>query len=266
MERLVSSAGNAQTDTAEQGHFTGPELMPGKGSGRNRRVPTCPQASLVSTPQTRECKQPSAWSTGVCQLIVRRQGRHGAGGPKRQINATVLYGPILLLQEIEEKTQKEKEAPPPESQEKGQDEEKRQHGKQRDDSSSLSSGCSFDTDILSSPESTSSRSSAWPVVFQVPRFSYDTELQLDRANATGTLLNPDTKLKSAILNGLAETIIQYKMYLSDSEFENVAEALILKHPCLKEPGSISGYGGWKASLKYKLDNYTQKNHPGHVLD
>ncbi|KAE8281778.1 hypothetical protein D5F01_LYC19161 [Larimichthys crocea] len=74
MERLVSSAGNAQTDTAEQGHFTGPELMPGKGSGRNRRVPTCPQASLVSTPQTRECKQPSAWSTGVCQLIVRRQG------------------------------------------------------------------------------------------------------------------------------------------------------------------------------------------------
>ena len=131
-----------------------------------------------------------------------------------------------------------------------------------DDSSSLSSGCSFDTDILSSPESTSSRSSAWPVVFQVPRFSYDTELQLDRANtafkATGTLLNPDVKLKSAILNGLAETIIQYKVYLSDSEFTDVAEALISKHPCLKEPGSVSGYGGWKASLKYKLGNYRTK--------
>lgn len=131
-----------------------------------------------------------------------------------------------------------------------------------DDSSSLSSGCSFDTDILSSPESTSSRSSAWPVVFQVPRFSYDTELQLDRANATfkatGTLLNPDAKLKSAILNGLAETIIQYKVYLSDSEFEDVAEALISKHPCLKEPGSVSGFGGWKASLKYKLGNYRTK--------
>ncbi|KAK0131528.1 putative nuclease HARBI1 [Merluccius polli] len=127
---------------------------------------------------------------------------------------------------------------------------------QPDDSSSLSSGCSFDTDILSSPESTSSRSSAWPVVFQ------DTELQLDRANAifkaTGTLLNPDAKLKSAILNGLAETIVQYKMYLSDSEFEDVAEALISKHPCLKEPGSVSGYGGWKTSLKYKLGNYRTK--------
>lgn len=62
-----------------------------------------------------------------------------------------------------------------------------------DDSSSLSSGCPFDTDILSSPESTPSRSSAWPVVFQIPRFSYDTELQLDRANAAfktnRTLLN-----------------------------------------------------------------------------
>uniref|UniRef100_A0A0F8AWM6 Sterile alpha motif domain-containing protein 3 n=1 Tax=Larimichthys crocea TaxID=215358 RepID=A0A0F8AWM6_LARCR len=130
------------------------------------------------------------------------------------------------------------------------------------DDSSLSSGCSFDTDILSSPESSSSRSSAWPVPFQVPRFSYDTELQLDRANAafkaTGTLLNPDTKLKSAILNGLAEKIITYKVYLSDSELENVAEALILKHPCLKEPGSVSGYSGWKTSLKYKLGNYRTK--------
>uniref|UniRef100_A0A672ICZ9 PB1 domain-containing protein n=1 Tax=Salarias fasciatus TaxID=181472 RepID=A0A672ICZ9_SALFA len=135
-------------------------------------------------------------------------------------------------------------------------------GQSNDSSSSLSSCCSFDTDILSSSESTSSRSSAWPVVFPVPKFSYDTELQLDRANAafkaTGTLLNPDARLKSSILNGLAETIIKYKVYLSDSEFEDVAEALILKHPCLKEPGSVSGYGGWKASLKYKLGNYRTK--------
>lgn len=61
------------------------------------------------------------------------------------------------------------------------------------DSSSLSSGCPFDTDILSSPESTPSRSSAWAVVFQIPGFSYDTELQLDRVNAAfkanRTLLN-----------------------------------------------------------------------------
>lgn len=99
-----------------------------------------------------------------------------------------------------------------------------------DDSLSLSSCTSCDTDILSSPESTSLRSSAWPIVFQVPRFSYDAELQLERANAafkeTGVLFNPDPKLKSSILDGLTETIIQYKVYLSDCEFEEVAEALI----------------------------------------
>ncbi|XP_019223257.1 sterile alpha motif domain-containing protein 3-like isoform X1 [Oreochromis niloticus] len=132
-----------------------------------------------------------------------------------------------------------------------------------DDSSSLSSpGNSFDTDILSSPESTSSRATAWPDVFPIPRFSYDTQLQLDRANATfketGALLNPDHKIKSAILDGLAETIVQYKVYLSDREFDEVAEALVTTHPCLKEPGSVTGYGGWKASLKYKLANYRTK--------
>ena len=100
-----------------------------------------------------------------------------------------------------------------------------------DDSSSLSSaGRSFDTDILSSPESTSSRSTAWPIVFPMPRFAYDTQLQLDRANAafkeTGALLNPDTKLKSAILDGLAEVIVQYKVYLTDIEFDELAEALV----------------------------------------
>ncbi|RXN37812.1 sterile alpha motif domain-containing 3-like isoform X2 [Labeo rohita] len=131
------------------------------------------------------------------------------------------------------------------------------------DSSSLSSaGSSFDTDILSSPESTSSRSTVWPIVFPMPRFAYDSQLQLDRANAafkeTGALLNPDTKLKSAVLDGLAETIVQYKVYLSDREFDEVAEALVTANPCLKEPGSVTGYGGWKTSLKYKLANYRTK--------
>ncbi|XP_062240634.1 uncharacterized protein LOC133950599 [Platichthys flesus] len=131
-----------------------------------------------------------------------------------------------------------------------------------DDSSSLSSGSSQDTEILSSPESTSSRSSGWPIIFTVPRFSYDAELQLDRANTafkeTGTLLSPDTQLKSAILDGLTETIVKYKVYLSDREFEEVAEALVSAHPCLKEPGSVTGFGGWKTSLKYKLGNYRTK--------
>ena len=44
------------------------------------------------------------------------------------------------------------------------------------DSSSLSVEL-VDTDVLSSDESTSSRSS-WPAVFHVPKFSYDAELKL----------------------------------------------------------------------------------------
>ncbi|KAM8772540.1 uncharacterized protein AB9X84_010280 isoform 2-T2 [Acanthopagrus schlegelii] len=130
------------------------------------------------------------------------------------------------------------------------------------DDSSLSFSSLCDTDILSSPESTPSRSSGWPVVFVVPRFPYDCQLQLDKANAafkeSGTLLDPDVRLKTAILDSLAEEIVRYKVYPSDSEFEEVAEALVSSHPCLKEPGSATGYGGWKVSLKYKLANYRRK--------
>lgn len=60
-------------------------------------------------------------------------------------------------------------------------------------------------------------------------------------------MNPDIRLKTAILDSLA-----------DNEFEDVAEALVSSHPCLKEPGSATGYGGWKVSLKYKLANYRRK--------
>ncbi len=129
------------------------------------------------------------------------------------------------------------------------------------DDSSLSCG-SCDTDILSSPDSAASRSSGWPVVFVVPKFPYDCELQLEKANAAfkaiGTLLDPDIRLKTATLDGLAEATVRYKVYPTDSEFEEVAEALVSSHPRLREPGSATGYGGWKVSLKYKLANYRRK--------
>ncbi|KAF3844357.1 hypothetical protein F7725_007520 [Dissostichus mawsoni] len=44
-------------------------------------------------------------------------------------------------------------------------------------------------------------------------------------------------------------------YPDDSHFCTVAEALIKKHPCLKEPGSFNGCNGWKQRLKYKMGNY-----------
>lgn len=73
------------------------------------------------------------------------------------------------------------------------------------ESTSASSCSSFDTDTWSSSESTSSRCSGWPPLFIVPRSSFDAELQLKRGNAAfqknGTVLNPESKLKSAILDG-----------------------------------------------------------------
>ncbi|XP_053347058.1 uncharacterized protein LOC128517973 [Clarias gariepinus] len=71
----------------------------------------------------------------------------------------------------------------------------------------------------------------------------------------GTLLIPDPKLRSDILEGLIQEIVKHKVYVLDREFDQVAEALIMRHPCLQEKGSPTGYGGWKTSLKYKLSNY-----------
>ena len=63
------------------------------------------------------------------------------------------------------------------------------------DSSSLSGGF-VDIDILSSNESTSSRST-WPAVFHVPKFSYDSEITLQQASLAyienGAVLIPDPK-------------------------------------------------------------------------
>lgn len=124
----------------------------------------------------------------------------------------------------------------------------------RDDS--ISSGDS--TVIVSSSESATSRSS-WPDIFVVPHFTFDAELTLEQANTAfkenGTLLIPDPKLKSDILEGLIQEVVKHKVYVTDREFDQAAEALIRKHPCLQEKGSLTGYGGWKTSLKYKLSNY-----------
>lgn len=122
---------------------------------------------------------------------------------------------------------------------------------------------SADTDILSSPESTTStsslRSQGWPLSFPIPSFVYEVEMQLSKANqkflAEGKRLIPSPKLMSDILDALASEIIKYTPYPSNAQFNDVAEALIIQHPCLKEQGSVSGFYGWKISLKYKMGNY-----------
>ena len=70
------------------------------------------------------------------------------------------------------------------------------------------------------------------------------------------LFTPDPKLKSNILEGLVQEIVWNKVYFTDKEFKTVGEALISKHPCLTEKGSLTGYTGWKTSLKNKLAIYS----------
>ncbi|RVE72781.1 hypothetical protein OJAV_G00041450 [Oryzias javanicus] len=127
------------------------------------------------------------------------------------------------------------------------------------------SDSSADTDIHSSSSSepttstSSLRNQGWPLSFPIPAFSYEVEMQLLTANhkflAEGKHLNPCPKLKSNILDALASEIIRYTAYPSSAQLDDVAQALISKHPSLKEHGSVSGYYGWKISLKYKMGNY-----------
>nr|XP_046234062.1 uncharacterized protein LOC124053137 [Scatophagus argus] len=118
------------------------------------------------------------------------------------------------------------------------------------------------TIILSSPESTSSlHSESWPAQFEIPTFSFDTELILQAANEAyrkdGTLLN-NPAVKSNILDKLAASIFVYTAYPSQAQREQVAEALVAKHPSLRDPVSFNGLYSWHNSLKYKLGNYRAK--------
>lgn len=105
----------------------------------------------------------------------------------------------------------------------------------------------------SSGSSASTRLSVWPSVFTIPTFNYES-----RDCVGGTYLSPSQKLKSHILEQLAEEIIKFKAYPTDNDLNDVAEALVKKHPCIKEKGSFNGCYGWKVSLKYKMANFRTK--------
>lgn len=64
--------------------------------------------------------------------------------------------------------------------------------------------------------------------------------------------------KHEILEKLSETIYGFKAYPDMEHFENVAAALIKKHPCLTQPGSSKGWNGWYDSLRWKMGNYCSK--------
>lgn len=106
---------------------------------------------------------------------------------------------------------------------------------------------------LPSPSSTV-REERWPPVFQIPNFSYDVEFRLRKANEVyekqNTTMDVTRDVKSEILEKLAETIYSFKAYPSDSEIEQVAAALVFRHPCLRELGCDTGCKGWKMSSKF----------------
>ncbi len=62
-----------------------------------------------------------------------------------------------------------------------------------------------------------------------------------------------------MLEKFAEEIFRYTAYPTGLQIEVVVEALLKKHPCLREPGtSFSGMYGWQQRLKYKMANYRSK--------
>uniref|UniRef100_A0A8C7X5Q0 Uncharacterized protein n=1 Tax=Oryzias sinensis TaxID=183150 RepID=A0A8C7X5Q0_9TELE len=122
---------------------------------------------------------------------------------------------------------------------------------------------SLDTSCWSSGE-TSGRSKPWPNPFPIPTFSYDIELKLSQGNEhyqkDGSLLplSSHTDIKIDLLDKVGRAMYEYNAYPTQKQIEEVAKALIEKHPCLKEPGSKEGFYCWKFSLSLMLGNLRQK--------
>ncbi|XP_034551799.1 uncharacterized protein LOC117821539 [Notolabrus celidotus] len=127
--------------------------------------------------------------------------------------------------------------------------------------SDTSSCASSDTDILPHVP-VSHRLKTWPDVFPVPTFSYEVEHVLAEGNdlfeSSGKTVKLNRAQKHNILETMAAAMHSYKSYPSDRDVGVAAEALVRTHPCLKELGSVSGWYGWKVSLKFKMGNYRTK--------
>ncbi|XP_016348820.1 uncharacterized protein LOC107693812 [Sinocyclocheilus anshuiensis] len=122
-----------------------------------------------------------------------------------------------------------------------------------------------DTEVLSVASDEHSRHSlrtAWPEAFEIPTFPVDVEYRLRQGNLQymrdPTYLQLSGELKHEILEKLSETIYSYKAYPDKENSEAVAAALIIKHPCLTQPGSSNGWNGWYDSLRWKMGNYSSK--------
>uniref|UniRef100_A0A3Q2T6P5 Uncharacterized protein n=1 Tax=Fundulus heteroclitus TaxID=8078 RepID=A0A3Q2T6P5_FUNHE len=101
--------------------------------------------------------------------------------------------------------------------------------------------------------------SLWPDDIIIPLFSVATEAvpKNEEFGKNGTLLN-NPRIRSEILEKLADYMYGCTAYPTGLQIGEVAEALVKKHPCLTEPESRDGWNGWMYSLKYKMGNYRSK--------
>ncbi|XP_046886263.1 uncharacterized protein LOC124474307 isoform X2 [Hypomesus transpacificus] len=127
--------------------------------------------------------------------------------------------------------------------------------------SSFGSVSSQASTVILPKKSSTERCQPWPKQFPIPQFAYETEMCLERAaedyQINGTSLNT-SKVKADILEKMCETMYTYTAYPSGAQISDVADALCMKYPFLKESGSFSGIYGWQQSLKYKMANYRTK--------
>lgn len=119
-----------------------------------------------------------------------------------------------------------------------------------------------DDSATMSSSSQSSRSESWPAQFIIPTFRHDIAFKLQAGDKTfeedGSLMVVTKDVKADVLEKLASKIFSYSAYPTCSQLKAVAQALVERHPCLKEPGSAYGYYGWHISLKFKMGNFRQK--------
>lgn len=73
-----------------------------------------------------------------------------------------------------------------------------------------------------------------------------------------TVMVVSKRVKSEILDRLADCIAKNTPYPIRDNIESVAKALVVKHPGLWEPGLGEGWYCWKFSLVFKMGNYRQR--------
>lgn len=105
---------------------------------------------------------------------------------------------------------------------------------------------------------TPDRVERWPQDFPIPTFFYEIELVLGEGDVD---MREKERLSSCLGNKSMTFLkfLQLKCIVSigDRDVSVVAEALVTKHPCLKEPGSQTGQHGCK-NRTFKMGNYHAK--------